>query len=72
MAIAKVEYRFPSGADKRQQLLHQVGKDGWGLRASIEADSQNHWMLSIPAVDTDASCVETKLLACGRGGNLDC
>jgi transposase len=38
--------------DKRQQLLHQVGQDGWGLLAAIESDLQNHWMLSIPAVDT--------------------
>jgi len=46
------EYRLPSGTDKRQQLLHQVGQDGWGLLASIESDPQSHWMLSIPAVDT--------------------
>ena len=46
------EYRFPSGEEKRQQLLHQVGRDGWGLLTAIQADPQNHWMLSIPAVDT--------------------
>src|SRR5690242_8524978 len=44
------EYRFPSGEDKRQQLLHQVGQDGWGLLAVIESDLQSQWMLSIPAV----------------------
>jgi transposase len=46
------EFRLPSGTEKRQQLLHQVGQDGWGLLASIESDPQNSWMLSLPAVDT--------------------
>jgi transposase len=46
------EYRLPSGEDKRHQFLHQVGQDGWGLLAAIEADPQSQWMLSIPAVDT--------------------
>ncbi|GHO50302.1 IS1182 family transposase [Ktedonospora formicarum] len=47
------EYRFPSGEEEeRKSLLHQVGQDGWGLLAAIQADPQNHWMLSIPAVDT--------------------
>lgn len=46
------EYRLPSGADKRQRLLHQVGQDGWNLLAAIESDPQCHWMRSIPAVDT--------------------
>ena len=46
------EYRLPKGEEKRQQLLHQVGQDGWGLLAAIEVDLQTRWMLSIPAVDT--------------------
>jgi transposase len=46
------DYRFPSGEDKRQQFLHQVGQDGWGLLSAITADPQSHWMLSIPAIDT--------------------
>lgn len=46
------EFRLPKGADKRQQFLHQVGQDGWGLLAAIEADPTSSWMLSIPAVDT--------------------
>jgi len=46
------EYRFPSGEDKRQQFIHQVGQDGWGLLSAITADPQSHWMLSIPAIDT--------------------
>lgn len=46
------DYRFPSGAEKRQQFEHQVGQDGWGLLTAIKADPQNQWMLSIPAVDT--------------------
>lgn len=33
------EYRFPSGTDKRQQFVHQVGTDGWDLLAAIEADT---------------------------------
>lgn len=46
------EYRFPKGAEKRQQFLQQVGQDGWRLLAAIEADLESHWMRSIPAVDT--------------------
>jgi transposase len=46
------EYRFPTGAQKRHQFLQQVGQDGWGLLAAIQADAQTQWMLSIPAVDT--------------------
>ncbi len=46
------EYHFPSGEDKRQQFLQQVGQDGWGLLSAITADPQSHWMLSIPAIDT--------------------
>ncbi|HEU5376762.1 MAG TPA: transposase [Ktedonobacteraceae bacterium] len=46
------DYRFPSGAEKRQQFEHQVGQDGWGLLTAIKSDPQNQWMLSIPAVDT--------------------
>lgn len=46
------EFRFPSGAEKRQQFEYQVGQDGWGLLAAIKANPQNQWMLSIPAIDT--------------------
>lgn len=46
------EYRFPSEEDKRQQFLHQVGQDGWGLLSAIATDPASQWMLSIPAVDT--------------------
>ena len=46
------EYRLPTGEDKRQKLLHQVGQDGWGLLAAIQAEPTIEWMLSIPAVDT--------------------
>ncbi len=46
------EYRLPNGEEKRQQFLHQVGQDGWGLLAAIEADPTRYWMLSVPAVDT--------------------
>jgi len=46
------EFRFPSGAEKRQQFDHQVGKDGWGLLAAIQTDPQHQWMLSLLAVDT--------------------
>jgi transposase len=46
------DYRFPSGVDERQQLLDQVGTDGWKLLAAMEADPASQWMLSIPAVDT--------------------
>jgi transposase len=46
------DYRFPKGEEKRKLLLHQVGEDGWGLLAAMEADPECQWMLSIPAVDT--------------------
>jgi transposase len=46
------EFRFPSEADQRQQFLHQVGQDGWGLLSAITADPHSQWMLSIPVVDT--------------------
>jgi hypothetical protein len=66
------EYRFPSGADKRQQFLLQVGRDGWKILAAIEADTESHWMLAIPAVDTDASGVGTTLFASRSRWDLDC
>jgi len=46
------DYRFPSGEDKRQQLLQQVGQDGWKVLTSIQSELTSQWMLSIPAVDT--------------------
>ncbi len=46
------EFRFPSEEDQRQQFLHQVGQDGWGLLSAITTDPDSQWMLSIPAVDT--------------------
>lgn len=46
------EFRFPSGAEKRQQFEYQVGQDGWDLLAAMKADPQTQWMLRIPAVDT--------------------
>lgn len=46
------EFRLPSRAEKRQQLFHQVGQDGWGWLTAMQADPQTRWMLSIPAIDT--------------------
>ncbi len=46
------EFRFPAEEDQRQQFLHQVGQDGWGLLSAITTDPASQWMLSIPAVDT--------------------
>lgn len=46
------EYRFPSGEEKRQLFLAQVGQDGWSLLTTIQSDTSSQWMLSIPAVDT--------------------
>ncbi len=46
------DYRFPSGEEKRQQFLHQVGQDGWHVLTTIQTDPSYQWMLSIPAVDT--------------------
>jgi transposase len=46
------DYRFPSGEDKRQRFLQQVGQDGWELLTTIQSDPTSQWMLSIPAVDT--------------------
>ncbi len=64
------EYRFPSGEDKRQQLLHQVGQDGWGLLATIESDLQSQWMLSIPAVDTLQRVWKQEYLPLNEGGTF--
>jgi hypothetical protein len=57
------EFRFPSEEDERKPLLHQVGQDGWGLLEAFTTDPQSQWMLLLPAVDTDASNLETKLFA---------
>jgi transposase len=65
------EYRLPTSTEKHQALLHQVGQDVWGLLGAIQADPQMHWMLSIPAVDTDTSGMETRLLASRKGRDLD-
>jgi transposase len=46
------DYRFPSGEEKRQRFLQQVGQDGWQVLTTIQSDPTNQWMLSIPAVDT--------------------
>lgn len=63
------EYRFPNGAEKRQQFLQQVGQDGWGLLAAIEADLQSHWMRSIPAVDTLQRVWKQDYLPLDQGGS---
>lgn len=65
------EYRLPAGEEKRQQFLHQVGQDGWGLLAAIKSDPQRQWMLSVPAVDTALAGVETRLLTPGQERVLD-
>jgi len=62
------EFRLPNGADKREKLLHQVGQDGWGLLSAIDADPQNHWMLSIPAVDTLQRVWKQDYLPLEKGG----
>ena len=62
------DYRFPSGADKRQQFLHQVGQDGWGLLSAITADPSSHWMLSIPAIDTLQRIWKQDYLPLDKGG----
>jgi len=62
------DYRFPSGEDKRQQFLHQVGQDGWGLLSAITADPPNHWMLSIPAIDTLQRIWQQDYLPLAKGG----
>jgi transposase len=62
------EYRFPSGTDKRQQFLHQVGQDGWNVLAAIEAQTETRWMLSIPAVDTLQRIWKQNYLPLEEGG----
>ncbi|HLZ62961.1 MAG TPA: hypothetical protein VKR06_38925 [Ktedonosporobacter sp.] len=66
------EFRLPKGADKRQELIHQIGQDGWGLLTAIEADSASHWMFSIPAVDTLQRVWKQDYLPQDKGGYLDC
>jgi hypothetical protein len=63
------EFRFPSEEDKRKLFLHQVGQDGWGLLEASTTDPQSQWMLSLPAIDTDASNLETRLFAEREGRN---
>jgi transposase len=46
------DYRLPNGAEKRQQVLQQVGQDGWTLLTAMHVDQTSQWMLSIPAVET--------------------
>jgi transposase len=62
------DYRFPSGEDKRQQFLHQVGQDGWRLLTAIQADPTSHWMLSIPAIDTLQRVWKQDYLPVEQGG----
>ncbi len=62
------EYRFPSGEDKRQQFLHQVGQDGWRLLTAIQTDPTSHWMLSIPAIDTLQRIWKHDYLSLDKGG----
>ena len=62
------EYRLPTGEEKRQQFLHQVGQDGWGFLAAIESDPQYHWMLSVPAVDTLQRVWKQDYLPQDKGG----
>ena len=43
-------------------------QDGWGLLAAIQTDPQNHWMLSIPAVDTLQRVWKQDYLPLEKGG----
>jgi transposase len=62
------EYRLPNGEEKRQALLHQVGQDGWGLLAAIQAEPTSDWMLSIPAVETLQRVWNQDYLPSEKGG----
>ena len=62
------DYRLPTGEEKRQALLHQVGQDGWGLLAAIQAEPTLEWMLSIPAVDTLQRIWKQDFLPPDKGG----
>ena len=68
MDHAKADYRFPSGQEKRQQFLHQVGQDGWQMLMAIQAESTTQWMLSIPAVDTLLRVWKQDYLPAEQGG----
>ncbi|HEY1353791.1 MAG TPA: hypothetical protein VGF67_29630 [Ktedonobacteraceae bacterium] len=62
------EFRFPAGAQKRQQFEHQVGQDGWGLLAARKADPPQLWMLSIPAGETLERIWKQDYLPLEKGG----
>jgi transposase len=62
------DYRFPSGQEKRQQFLHQVGQDGWQVLTAIQAEPTTQWMLSIPAVDTLLRVWKQDYLSPEQGG----
>jgi transposase len=63
------EYRFPSGAEARQQFLQQVGLDGWKRLSEIEADPEQHWMLQMPAIDTVQRVWEQHYVPLAQGGS---
>jgi transposase len=62
------EYRFPTGAEKRQQFLQQVGQDGWTLLTTMQLDPTSQWMLSIPAVETLQHVWKQEYLPPEQGG----
>ena len=59
------EYRLPNGEEKRKSLLQQVGQDGWGLLAAIEAAPQTRLPALHPSSRYAATCLEARLLAYG-------
>jgi transposase len=63
------EYRFPSGAEARQQFLQQVGLDGWKRLSEIEADPEQHGMLQMPAIDTVQRVWEQHYVPLAQGGS---
>src|SRR5215469_5706047 len=62
------DYRFPSGEEKRQRFLQQVGQDGWQVLTTIQSDPATQWMLSIPAVDTLLHVWKQDYLSPDEGG----
>jgi transposase len=62
------DYRLPTGAEKRQQFLQQVGQDGWALLTAMQGDPTGQWMLSIPAIDTLQRVWKQDYLPAEQGG----
>lgn len=50
-AMRTEEFRMPKGETKRQELVEQIGRDGWQLLAWVRKEAAPQWLREIPAVE---------------------